>query len=174
MPSRRLPKTAQHNIETISRLQQELLSRASFTERLGEAIARFFGSLAFIVIHILFVAGWIIANGNVISGLRPFDPYPFPLLALVVGIEFILLTTFVLMNQSAQSRRQEEWADLTLHLCLLTEQEVTKNMQMLRLICQGLGINQPNQDKQAKELARKTPVDALADEISKVSNGKSP
>jgi uncharacterized membrane protein len=100
-------------------------------------------------------------------GARPFDPYPFGLLALVVGIEFIFLTTFVLMNQKHQMGRTEQWAHLDLQLSMLAEQEVTKNMQLLQLICQHLRLQKPAQDQEVKELTRATPVTALVDEIGK-------
>ena len=97
-----------------------------------------------------------------------FDPYPFPLLSLVVGIEFILLTTFVLMNQNLQSRRQEKWGHLTLQISLLTEQEVTKNMQMLHKICGRLGLeDESGADLESKDMARTTPLAELVQEIEK-------
>src|SRR5262249_44953052 len=129
-----LPSTAQKNIETIAQVEQQLLGRRSRVEHIGEAITYFFGSLRFIVAHMVFFAAWILVNRGVIPHLEPFDPYPFPLLALIVGIEFIFLTTFVLMNQKFHSRRQERWAHLNLQLSMLAEQEVTKNMQMLHWI----------------------------------------
>src|SRR5947199_4379689 len=124
-------------------------------ERLGEDMARFFGSLYFIVAHVLFIAGWVLVNTGMIPGLPPFDPYPFVLLSSVVGIEFIFLTAFVLMNQKHQIRRTEQWANLHLQLSMLTEQEVTKNMQMLHLICQHLRLKQPAEEhQQVKELTQ--------------------
>jgi hypothetical protein len=53
--------------------------------------------------------------------------------AAAPGVEFIFLTTFVLMNQKHQMGRTEQWAHLDLRLSMLAEQEVTKNMEMLRL-----------------------------------------
>ena len=117
--------------------RQQLLRQRSRMERVGEAIARFFGSLFFIAAHVLFIAGWVLVNIGMIPGLQPFDPYPFTFLSSVVSIEFIFLATFVLMNQKHQIRRTEQWAHLHLQFSMLAEQEVTKNMRMLHLICQS-------------------------------------
>jgi uncharacterized membrane protein len=164
-----LQPTAKKNVETIAQVEQQLLRQQSRMERIGEAVARFFGSLYFIIAHVLFIAGWVILNTGAISGVSPFDPYPFAFLSSVVSVEFILLTTFVLMNQKHQIRRTEQWAHLHLQLSMLTEQEVTKNMQMLHLICQHLRLEQPaHHHQEVKELTRATPVTALVDEIGKV------
>src|SRR5216684_4512536 len=97
-----LQPTAKKNVETIAQVEQQLLRQQSRMERIGEAVARFFGSLYFIVAHVFFIAGWVILNTGAISGVSPFDPYPFAFLSSVVSVEFILLTTFVLMNQKHQ------------------------------------------------------------------------
>lgn len=165
---RDLPPTARKNVETIALVERQLLEQRSRTDRLGEDIARFFGSLSFITAHVLFIAGWVLLNTGMIPGVSPFDPYPFAFLSAVVGIEFIFLTTFVLMNQKHQMRRTEQWANLHLQLSMLTEQEVTKNMQMLHLICQHLRLKQPGQDQEVNELCQATSVTALVDEIGKV------
>jgi uncharacterized membrane protein len=159
--------TAKRNIETIAQLEQQLVAQQSRTERWGSGVARFFGSFHFVVAQIFFVAAWIVLNAERTTWLRPFDPYPFPFLSLIVGIEFIFLTTFVLINQKHQMRRAEQWSHLHLQLSMLTEQEVTKNMQVLHLICQKLKLQTPTHDQQVSELSLDTEVTALVDEIEK-------
>ena len=174
MPSQpSVATTARRNIETIAQLEQQVLSQRSKTERLGAAIAWFFGSLRSIAVHFLFFAAWIIWDTQSPPGVRPFDPYPFPFLSLVVGIEFIFLTTFVLMNQKHQMRRAEQWSHLHLQLSMLTEQEVTKNMQILQTICQELGLDKPSRDPEVSELTQNTAIAALAEEIEKAREPES-
>lgn len=162
-----LPLTAKRNIEIIAQVEQQLLRERSALQRMGEWIARFFGSLLFIVFHLLFFTWWIGINTRVLPGPRPFDPYPFALLSLVVGIEFIFLTTFVLINQKHQIRRTEQWSHLHLQLSMLTEQEVTKNMQMLAMLCQQSGLKLPAGDTELAELAKPTSVTAVLGEMEK-------
>ena len=166
MSSPPLSPTAKKNVETIARVEQQLVGRRTRMDRIGDGIARFFGTLRFIVAHVLFFTGWFALNLDFLPNIQPFDPYPFPFLGLIVGIEFIFLTTFVLINQNLQSRREEQWAHLNLQLAMLAEHEVTKNMQMLHLICRHLGLEQPTGDREVEELAQATPVTSLVEKIA--------
>lgn len=167
MTTQRIPATVERNIETIASLEQDLLSKQSIVDRVGIAIASFFGSAWFIGAHILFFSFWILLNSSAQFEGVAFDPYPFPFLALVVGVEFFFLTTFVLRNQRVHSRRQEQWAHLNLQLCMLAEQEVTKNIQLLDLIRKRLEIPMTQSDE-IQELAKRTPVDELLAESTKI------
>jgi uncharacterized membrane protein len=162
-----LPTTAKKNIEDIAQVEHQLHERRSRVERIGDRIARFFGSLWFIAAHVLFFAVWIVLNVRILPGVVAYDPYPFPFLGFIVGCEFIFLTTFVLINQNLQSRRQEKWGHLTLQVALLTEQEVTKTLQMLHMISQELGLEKVVADQESKDLAQTTPVTVLVEEIEK-------
>ncbi len=162
-----LSNTAKKNIEAIAHVEQELHGRRSRVEKIGDWIARFFGSLWFIAAHVVFLVVWMLLNVGMLHGVPAFDPYPFPFLGLVVGIEFIFLTTFVLMNQRLQSKRQDHWGHLNLQICLLTEQEVTKTMQMLHVITQHLGLQKATADQEVKDMTQATPLTVLLDEIEK-------
>ena len=163
-----LHAAAKRNVEIIAEVEQQLMRQRTKMERVGESITWFFGSLYFIAAHVPFIAAWILWNIGVFPSLQVFDPYPFGLLSLVVGVEFIFLTTFVLMNQKHQMRRTEQWGHLDLQLTMLTEQEVTKNMQMLLEICKHLHLRGPNQDQELEDLTQATQVAALVDEIERV------
>jgi len=162
-----LSTTAKKNIDAIAQVEQRSHGRRSRVERLGDGIATFFGSLWFIGAHTAFLTLWILLNVGLLPGLNGFDPYPFPFLGLIIGIEFIFLTTFVLMNQNLQSSRQEKWGHLTLQVCLLAEQEVTKNMQMLHQICQHLKLKNLGTDEELHDLTQTTQVTTLVEEIEK-------
>ena len=106
MSSPALSATAKKNVETIAKVEQQLAGQRTQMDRIGDAIARFFGTLRFIIAHAVFITVWFALNLGLFPDVQPFDPYPFPFLGLIVGIEFIFLTTFVLMNQTLQSRRE--------------------------------------------------------------------
>jgi uncharacterized membrane protein len=158
---------AKRNIEEIVRLEQQLVARQSRTERWGRGVASFFGSFRFVVAQFLFIVTWITVNTERPDGLGPFDPYPFPFLSLIVGMEFIFLTTFVLINQKHEMRRTEQWSHLHLQLSMLTEQEVTTNLKMLQTICQTLKVEMSTRDPEVSELSQNTEIAALAGEIEK-------
>ncbi len=167
MSSPPLHSTARKNVEAIAQLEQQLHGRRSRAERASDRVARFFGSLWFVAAHVVVFAAWVASNVHVVPGVPAFDPYPFPFLGFVVGIEFIFLTTFVLINQNVQSKRQEQWGHLTLQVCLLTEQEVTKTLQLLHKISQRMGIHDAAGDQESRDLAQATPVTELVAEIEK-------
>ena len=137
------------------------------TERWGGSVARFFGSLRFIAAQVFFIVAWIALNTVGAVWLQPFDPYPFPFLSLIVGIEFIFLTTFVLINQKHQMRRAEQWSHLNLQISMLTEQEVTENVKMLHMICRELNLKTPIPDQEVSDLSQNTEITALVDELEK-------
>jgi uncharacterized membrane protein len=166
MSSEPLSPTAKKNVATIAHVEQKLFGKRSRIDRIGNGIAHFFGTFRFIMAHVVVFVGWFVVNGGLVPNVQPIDPYPFPFLGLIVSIEFIFLTTFVLMNQALQARRAEHWAHLNLQLAMLAEHEVTKNMQMLHRICRHLGLEQPTGDGEVKELKQATQVATLVDEIA--------
>jgi uncharacterized membrane protein len=88
-------------------------------------------------------------------------------LSIVVSIEAVLLSTFVLMKQNRESKRAEHRQQLTLQIDLLAEQEVTKTLQMLRRISEHLGIEEVTSDPETVILRTETAVDELAEELKK-------
>jgi uncharacterized membrane protein len=95
--------------------------------RVADAITSFAGSMTFVYIHVVFFAAWIIALGYLLKG----DPYPFGLLTLVVSLEAIFLSTFVMIGQNRQSAFQQAKAD---HDFVAQEQELAANTDLTRQI----------------------------------------
>jgi uncharacterized membrane protein len=73
---------------------------------------------------------WILWNTGVIR-LKPFDPYPFGFLTMVVSLEAIFLSIFVLMAQQRESAIAELREELGLQVSVRVEQEVTKTLQLV-------------------------------------------
>lgn len=162
-----LGDTAKKNIETIVQLERQLLLKQTIAERWGDKMAHFFGSLCFIIVETFFIACWIFFNSGIGAFFSPFDPYPFPFLNLIVGMQFFFLTTFVLINQKQQMRRMEQWSHLHLQLSILGEQEITKELQTLHMISKELGLKNVEDSLKSTDLTHETPLQTLADEIEK-------
>ena len=156
------PPSAEANINTIVSLEEEALKERSLADRLSDGIANFVGSVTFVVLHLLWFGIWVGLN----LGLWKFDPYPFALLCMLVSLEGVLLSTFVLIKQNRMSQRADHRSHLDLQINLLAEQEVTKILQLQRLICQRLGIYQADQDQDVVELSNVTAVDNLARDLA--------
>lgn len=95
-------------------------------------------STAFFVFHVIAFATWIVWNVGGF-GLRAFDPYPFGLLTMIVSLEAIFLSIFVLMSQSRESKIGELREELTLQVNLRIEEEVTKTLHLVAGLYARLG-----------------------------------
>jgi len=165
VPTAPVTRCVAKNINAVMEIENEFSEGRSLGDRFGVAISRGVGTLWFAFFHLVGVAVWVLANTRQIPGIEPFDPYPFSLLALLVSMEAVLLTTFVLMSQNRQNKRADHRAHLHLQIGMLAEQETTKIMQMLQQICQHLGIESTLHDREFREMADKTEVDAVAHEL---------
>jgi uncharacterized membrane protein len=163
-PPPKISGTAKGNIESIAQIEQAFVRQRSGVDRLGETISRYAGSPGFAVAHLCGVSGWMAINAGMTS-FEPFDPYPFSFLGVLVALEAVFLSTFVLMTQKRQARQAEHWAHLNLQIGLLSEQETTKMLQMLAMVCNRVGVK-TSQDIELKEMVEKTPIAHLAQEMA--------
>ena len=84
---------------------------------------------------------------------------------MLVSLEGVLLSTFVLIKQNRMSQRADQRAHLDLQVNLLAEKEITKVLQMQRLLCRQLGIEEADSDPETVELSQITAIDNLAHEL---------
>ena len=159
------PSAIRRNIEAIVKLEEGYVQNRSVSERIADWIGGFSGSLTFVVIHAVFYGGWILINLGVLGWFKRFDPFPFLLLSVVVSIEAIFLSTFVLMKQNRMSKRADQRAHLDLQINLLAEREMTLVLQMLQRISLRLGVRTPGEA--IEEFSEETSVAALAEELRK-------
>jgi uncharacterized membrane protein len=163
-----VPKRAgavQSNIHAIAEMQQHLEERRGLVDRLADLIAGFSGSMGFVLVHVVWFAGWFLWNTGVIPGVKRFDPYPFILLAMIVSVEGVLLSTFVLMKQNRMQRRNDARDHVNLQIDLLAEKEVTKSLRLLQTICRKLEISESEMDPELDEMMTTTSVDTLAGDV---------
>src|ERR1700678_2560781 len=165
LPDQAKRNPTQYNIEAIAKLEQDALERRTAGERISEAIAKFVGTVTFLLLQILLVLAWVAVNLNVVPGVRPFDPFPFGVLAVVVSSESVVLTIFVLISQNRMTRQAERRSHLDLQVSMLAEQELTTLLQMQQKICQHLGVNVVEEKKEVKDFAKATDVHQLAREL---------
>jgi len=152
----------EQNVETITRLEEAARAQRTPTDRLAEKIARFCGSMTFVWVHVLWFGGWILVNS--LPGIPHVDPFPFTFLTLIVSLEAIFLSTFILISQNHDSRISERRSHLDLQLNLLSEQENTKMITMLHAIAEKVGANL-TQDPKIKALGEETEPERLIEQI---------
>jgi len=117
-----LRHTASRNVNT------EVEDRRSQVEKVADWIAAFSGSLTFLNLHIVFFAVWILLNVRWLPSWKPplFDPFPFGLLTMVVSLEAIILSVFVLLSQSRQAEKDRIRGDIEYEVNLKAELEVAQ------------------------------------------------
>jgi uncharacterized membrane protein len=150
------------NVLAMRQLEEAAMARRTGADRVAAAIARFCGQMSFVWIHVVLFAVWL--GYNSIPWFKPFDPYPFTFLTLVVSLEAIFLSTFILISQNYDMRVSERRNQLDLQINLLAEQENTKALQMLERIAKKVGAH-VSDDPQVRALEEATRPDALVRQI---------
>jgi len=134
-----LPSIIQRNIRKIILVRHKAIQDQSLQDRVASAMTSFSGSMFFFYVHLVWFSIWIALNTGHL-GTRIFDPYPYGLLTMIVSLEAIFLSTFVLISQNSLGKETERLTDLGLQTGLLTEHELTRVIQMLRAIQSQVGI----------------------------------
>ena len=149
-------------------------------EILATWLTEFASSTGFFVFHVIGFTTWIVWNLGVL-GLPQFDPFPFGLLTMIVSLEAIFLSIFVLMTQGRESAIAELREELTLQVNLRIEEEVTKTLHLVAGLYTRLGhtIGEDPELRQMlrpldPELIEKEVTDQLNDAIPKLHIGTKP
>jgi uncharacterized membrane protein len=150
----------QKNVAAIAELEKNIEAQRSRSARIGGAIAGFVGTMTFAVSHIIGISVWVYVNR--MNSRWQFDPYPWPVLILVLAAEAIVMTSFVLMTQRHQTRVADRRSHLNLQISLLAEAEMTKVMNTLRTISMHLGLPDEGEDESFREMAKDTNVEHVA------------
>jgi uncharacterized membrane protein len=153
---------AEAHIDSIVKQEEQALERRSSSERLADSVGAFAGSLPFVVLHLVIVTAWLLANSGLISGARPFDPWPFSLLGVIVAVVAVILSSFILMRQNRMMRRGERRDHLNLQVDLLAQKEITTLLQMVRAICGHMGLQSIVADKDIREMSKTTSIESLS------------
>ncbi len=155
----------QEHIELIAKHERDFMSRRTWDEKVGDSVSSLVGSLTFVAIHVVGVVAWLAINTGGFPTIKPFDPWPFPILDLMLSFESILLASFILMRQSRIARRSEERSHLELQLMLLMERELTATLTVSREIAKRLGLSGVIDDHEIKQLSEDISVDQMAESI---------
>ena len=96
-----------------TRNERSLLRSLQRTQdRVADAITTFAGSLNFVYIHSVWFGVWILLNVGLLGAALEFDKFPFGLLTMIVSLEAIFLSTFVMVSQNRQAARADVRSEL--------------------------------------------------------------
>lgn len=147
-------------------------AQRDWIEVVADALNYMASSTPFLVVHVLWFATWILWNTGQI-GLRPFDPFPFGLLTMVVSLEAIFLSIFVLMAQRRESAIAEMREEISLQVSLRLEEEVTKTLQLVAGLYTRLG-HRMAEDEELGEMLQPLDVEAIERELALQIQAASP
>jgi uncharacterized membrane protein len=150
------------NVQAISKLEAAAKEQRTPVDRIAQAVANFCGSMTFVWVHVLWFGSWIALN--TFPGIPHIDPFPFTFLTLVVSLEAIFLSTFILISQNHETRMSERRNHLDLQINLLTEQENTVMLTMLQAIAVKVGADISHNPRTAA-LAKETEPEKLVEQI---------
>lgn len=121
------------------------LRSRSFLTQAADDLTAICGSTTFLIFHVLLFVVWISINlGYFVPIIGPFDPFPFGLLTMVVSLEAIFLSIFVLVSQNRSSYISTIRDEVHLGVNLVAEEEITKILEVLAEIRRELGIKKPD------------------------------
>jgi uncharacterized membrane protein len=149
------------NVEQVVNLAREASARRSFTAKVGAWITGSIGTMASVIVHLLFIGGWCFYN--TVGKAAAFDPYPFNLLTLIVSFESVLIALFVLLTQNRMSQEADLRAHLNLQVGILIEQELTAVLQLVNKIAEKQDIQLETET--VKNLLETTNIEELANEL---------
>jgi uncharacterized membrane protein len=120
-------------------------------------------STLFLVLHGVWFGVWMLWNTGYL-GFRAFDPYPFGLLTMIVSLEAIFLTIFVLMSQKRESAIAELREEIALQVGLRLEEEATKTLQLVAGLYTRMG-HKIAEDPELHEMLQPLDVAAIEREL---------
>lgn len=159
-----IAQAIEQNILTVVQLRRQAELRKTRQDHIADHITRFSGSMPFLYIHAVWFGLWVVLN----AGARPlvgFDPYPFGLLTMIVSLEAIFLSTFVLISQNKMGEVADVRADLDLQVNLLSEYEITRMLRLVDAIAEKMGIEEAL-DPELTALKETTSAAEVMDEMA--------
>jgi uncharacterized membrane protein len=122
----------QHTHVSPALLKHAEVRANSLQNRIADKITTLAGSMSFVYLHVVWFVVWIL-----VGTLIGFDAYPFGLLTMIVSLEAIFLSTFVMISQNRADAKRQVIAD---HQWQLVQEEDKQNCQLLELSQQILEL----------------------------------
>jgi len=105
-------------------VNEEMEEHSTPLQRVADWIAWFSGSMPFLMINAAWFIIWITLN-ELPTGIPQWDPFPFGLLTMIVSLEAIFLSCFVLVSQNRQAEKDRVRSDIEYEVNIKAELEVT-------------------------------------------------
>ncbi len=125
----------------IRSLKAKYKTKRSSAEKIADWMTFTFGSMGFLFLNMFLFIFWVLLNIELINFIKPFDPFPFGLLTMIVSLEAIFLSIFVLISQNRAAKIDDLREEVDLQVDIITESELTKVMKLVTLLLQKNGVD---------------------------------
>lgn len=157
--------SAQENLRQLNAFQDREEADVPWLQARIEAVSRFFGSSAYFVFVVAFIAVWIAVNAwGAHAGWAHVDEPPFFWLQGLVSANALLLTVSVLIRQNRMAKQAARRAHLDLHINLLTEEKVSKVLAAVHELAKASG-RQVADEAEVRELSQAADPGAILSAI---------
>ena len=112
-------------------VREEWESSATRHEVIADRVTGFVAQPTFFLIHTLWFLLWIAANAGIFAVVRRFDVYPYSLLSILLSVEAIFITGFLLISQNRQQKYLEKATELDYEVNVRSYREIQKLQEML-------------------------------------------
>ena len=144
-------------------IKAQQAAQRSIFGAIADRLSDLAGSTPFLLAHVAWFIIWIAWNTGQF-GLEAFDPYPFGFLTLVVSLEAIVLSIFVLMSQRREAAIAELREEMSLQVSLRLEQEMTKTLQLVAGLYTRLG-HKVGEDPELQEMLQPLDIAGMEREL---------
>ena len=96
----------------------------SFGDRLADGLTAGIGTMKFVYVNAAWFGVWIVVNTGLIAGVISFDEFPFGLLTMIVSLEAIFLSLFVLISQNRSDAKDRLRSELDYRVNVKAELEI--------------------------------------------------
>jgi uncharacterized membrane protein len=121
-----------HGLGEFRYVRDVVAARGRWPERAAARVVAFVGRSHFFVVHGGWFVAWIAVNTGLVALARPFDAYPFGLLGLLLAIEAILLTGFLLISQNRERQQEAIQAEIAYEVSVRTYRRLSEIEALVR------------------------------------------
>jgi len=150
-PSPTLSEHIEQNIESVVALQKKEWDSIGNAQRRVERVSRFLGRPFYLIALLSAIALWVAVNVFATTGSQ-WDPPPFELLDGIMTLISLVTTTIVLIAQNRQAKLEMQHTHLGLQVALLTEQKVSKLINLLEELRRDMPMVKNRHDAHAEAL----------------------
>ncbi|RIW14547.1 DUF1003 domain-containing protein [Algoriphagus lacus] len=156
---REVMKAIRENSVLSEKIEESTETELTLGERMADRIASFGGSWTFIIAFFSFLLGWIFINGFLLV-TKPFDPFPFILLNLMLSCLAAIQAPIIMMSQNRQEAKDRQRAEHDYKINLKAELEI-------KLLGEKIDHLLVHQNKKLLEI-QEVQVDYLEDLLKKI------